>query len=346
MRVRYTMKNGKPVRDAEIYDVKEHSIDHSLIALDARKVIRRLKKFGHESYIVGGAIRDLLLGREPKDFDIATQATPNRVRALFRNSFIIGKRFKLVHVFFKGKYIEVSTFRSKESNSYNDRWGTMIEDAFRRDFSVNALYYSPEEEIIIDYVGGMKDLKRGILFPLLPIDLMFTEDPVRIIRAVKYSLVTGLKLPHKHKKALLKSVTLLSSISPGRRMEEFFKILRSGMSATIIKDLYELRALKYFLPRFFDALLQEKTTLLGRTISSLHLFDNKLKDFNLPNGEQNALAEGTASILTPILQYSFIQGEKDAVQAIKALLQPIILPARIVRKSAQKYTKRLLSQTD
>ena len=175
MLIRYsTDSNGKPVEKAVIYTKKEHNIDPSSLDSDAVFVITRLRDSGFAAYIVGGAVRDLLVGRKPKDFDIVTDATPSRIKKIFRNSRIIGKRFRLVHIFFGEKIFEVSTFRSIEEGSVGNVFGTMDEDVQRRDFTMNALYYDPiKEQAGIDQqldkaievlMGKLKDRK-----PLPPV---------------------------------------------------------------------------------------------------------------------------------------------------------------------------------
>ena len=186
MLIRYsTDKNGRPVRKAVIYTKDEHKIPREKIDSDAFFVVSHLRNAGFDAYIVGGAVRDLLIGKHPKDFDIVTSATPSKIKRLFRNSRIIGKRFRLVHVFFGEKIFEVSTFRSIAEGSIGNVFGTMDEDVQRRDFSLNALYYDPLKEQVIDYVHGVEDIRRKLVRPIIPLDRIFVEDPVRMLRAVK-----------------------------------------------------------------------------------------------------------------------------------------------------------------
>ena len=169
---------------------------------DAIYIINRLRETGFASYIVGGAVRDLIIGNKPKDFDIVTDATPSRIKKIFRNSRIIGKRFRLVHVFTSTKIFEVCTFRSIVDGSVGNAFGTMDEDVKRRDFTLNALYYDPVKEQVIDYVGGVKDIRKGIVRPVIPIDRIFIEDPVRMLRAVQYGATTKCRLPRSLKKKI------------------------------------------------------------------------------------------------------------------------------------------------
>jgi poly(A) polymerase len=249
--VRYSKDDsGQPVRQAVIYTAPEHDIAPDRVDPEAVKIIKRLRGSGHHAYIVGGAVRDLLIGKEPKDFDIATDAQPNRIRRLFRNSRIIGKRFRLVHIFFGPKIIEVSTFRSENSAGFQNEYGDIEEDVFRRDFTINALYYCPLEGRIIDYVGGVKDVRDRKVRNLIPLDRIFAEDPVRMIRAIKYASTTGFKLIRKLKRQIRKSADLLAATPYSRMTEEVFKILLSGSSAPIIEECIDLGLFSHMLPGF------------------------------------------------------------------------------------------------
>ena len=218
-----TDKNGRPVKKAVVYTQEEHGICRAQIDSDAEYIIARLRDAGNAAYIVGGAVRDLLGGAVPKDFDIVTDATPSRIKRLFKNSRIIGKRFRIVHVFFGPKIFEVSTFRSNSEGSTGNNFGTIDEDVMRRDFTLNALYYDPMQEQVIDYVGGMRDIKKHILRPVIPLDRIFTEDPVRMLRAVKYSAKTGARM----------SFALRHKI---RLTEELLKIINSAHAYKIIEE--------------------------------------------------------------------------------------------------------------
>lgn len=234
---------GVPVKKAVVYTKNEHNISLEKIDQDALRIVKYLRDNGFDSYIVGGAVRDLIVGRTPKDFDIVTDATPARIKKLFRNSRIIGKRFRLVHVFYGTKIFEVSTFRSTEDGTVGNKFGTIDEDVKRRDFTLNALYYDPIKEQIIDYVGGIKDIKNHRIEPVIPLNVIFKDDPVRMLRAIKYAAGTGFHLPRRVKHAICKSAKLLAPVSPSRLTEELIKILNSGNACDIVTlalqtDLY------------------------------------------------------------------------------------------------------------
>lgn len=249
MLIRYSSnKNGKPIKKALIYTKNEFSISNDKIDPDALYIIMQLREYGYEAYIVGGAVRDLLIGNTPKDFDIVTNATPSRIKKLFRNSRIIGRRFRLVHVFFGTKIFEVSTFRSMIDGTVGNSFGTMDEDVQRRDFSLNALYYNPVKEQIIDYVNGVQDIKKGIIKPVIPLNKIFIEDPVRMIRAIKYAATTGFKLPFTLKHKICSSAHLLSPVSPSRLTEELLKIINSGHASKIIQYALDTDLFIYLQP--------------------------------------------------------------------------------------------------
>ncbi|MCQ2378703.1 MAG: hypothetical protein MJ016_05775 [Victivallaceae bacterium] len=237
----------------------------------AREVVATLQSAGFESYIVGGAIRDLLLGRTPKDFDVATAATPEEVRTLFgrRSCRIIGKRFRLAHVFRGEQLFEVSTFRRAPAHTGaaerpgalrgapNDRlivsdndFGTAPEDAFRRDFTVNALFYDPIGEKLVDYTGhGIADIEKKIVRSIGDPALRFAEDPVRMLRALKLVAQYDFELDNATENALFSNLKLLSCAAPSRLSLELEKILLSSYGDRHLEVFYDYGLLKYLLPR-------------------------------------------------------------------------------------------------
>ncbi|MEJ8836664.1 polynucleotide adenylyltransferase PcnB [Ramlibacter sp. AN1133] len=256
---------------------EQHGIDPTLVDDRALSVVHALKEAGHETYIVGGAVRDLLLGLRPKDFDVATNATPEEVKSLFRRAFIIGRRFRIVHVVFgrgrEHEVIEVSTFRAymdaaaTESVEGNERtskaelagmhhavhssgrvlrdnvWGPQEEDAARRDFTINAMYYDPETRIVVDYHNGIADAKKRLLRMIGDPATRYREDPVRIIRAVRFAAKLaglGFKFEPKTKAPLLHSLPLLNEVPQSRLFDEMLKLLQTGHSLATIEQLKQL----------------------------------------------------------------------------------------------------------
>jgi poly(A) polymerase len=247
----------------------DHSISRRDIDPDALKVLYRLKQYNYIAYLVGGSVRDLLLGRHPKDFDIGTSAHPYEVKRLFRNCWIIGRRFRLAHVRFPpNKIIEVATFRRKaepleappaeearaplpgeQPGVHRDNtFGTPEEDAFRRDFTVNALFYDIATFSIIDYVGGMEDLQLRMLRSIGDPDERFIEDPVRMLRAIVLSERLDLSIDAPILDAIAHHADEIVKASPARLIEEYYKILRSGASARIFRRLLDVGLLEHLSP--------------------------------------------------------------------------------------------------
>jgi poly(A) polymerase len=254
-----------------------HGINPALVDERATNVVRTLKEAGHEAYIVGGAVRDLLLGLKPKDFDVATNATPEQVKALFRRAFIIGRRFRIVHVVYgrgrEHEVIEVSTFRANvdslaaEAVQGNERtakgqlagmkhavdasgrvlrdnvWGPQHEDAARRDFTVNAMYYDPETRVVVDYHGGIPDAHKKLLRMIGDAATRYREDPVRIIRAVRFAAKLaglGFKLEPKTAKPLVEAKALLAEVPQSRLFDEMLKLLQTGHALASVEQLRKL----------------------------------------------------------------------------------------------------------
>ena len=262
-----------------------HGIDPKLVDERAINVVRSLQSAGFEAYIVGGAVRDLLLGLRPKDFDVATNATPEQVKGLFRRAFIIGRRFRIVHVVYgrgrEHEVIEVSTFRAYLDNAAaeqvkgNERtskrqlegvkhavdasgrvlrdnvWGPQDEDATRRDFTVNAMYYDPETQIVVDYHGGIQDAKKHTLRMIGDPAIRYREDPVRIIRAVRFTAklsALGFKLDAKTAKPLNEAKALLADVPQSRLFDEMLKLLQTGHALASIAQLKALGLAKGIYP--------------------------------------------------------------------------------------------------
>jgi poly(A) polymerase len=249
----------------------DHGITRANISEYALKVLYRLKDAGFQAYMVGGGVRDLLLGREPKDFDVATNARPDDVRRLFRNCRLIGRRFRLAHVHFGRDVIEVATFRALlDGEDSGETWiqdgriirdnvyGTIEEDAWRRDFTINALYYDIRDFSVVDYTGGMADLKAGIVRPIGDPRQRFREDPVRILRAVRFAAKLGFKIHPQAEAPVRELGHLLTGIPAARLFDEVLKLFHGGFAHTTFELLRHYGLLTYLFPMTETALAKEK----------------------------------------------------------------------------------------
>jgi tRNA nucleotidyltransferase/poly(A) polymerase len=223
------------------------SLDRAAIDPDADRVVRKLTRAGYKAYLVGGCVRDLLVGRTPKDFDVATSATPNEIKATFRNSRIIGRRFRLAHVFFGSKIIETSTFRANPRDEddldllirRDNVFGTETEDARRRDFTINGLFYDVEREEVIDHVGGLADLDAKLMRTIGDPDVRFQEDPVRMLRAIKFAARLEFGFEPVTWRALLRWRSEISKCAPPRLLEEVHRLMRGGAARRSFELLVE-----------------------------------------------------------------------------------------------------------
>jgi poly(A) polymerase len=336
MRVRYgSTKDGARKPIAKIYSGTEHRIDTAKIDSDAMKVARRLAGAGFQAYIVGGAVRDLLLGKEPKDFDLVTNAVPGEIKKLFRNARIIGRRFRLAHIHFSGKIIELSTFRAAPvedpvedgaGNNNNNVYGSIEEDVHRRDFSINALYYDPINNEVLDFVEGFGDVQKKKMRSLLPLESSFVEDPVRMLRAVKYAVQLNMKSPFRLGRAIKKYSVELERCPPSRLTEELFKIIESGFSAGILSQMIHYRLLRYFLP-VIDSLVENKKARDRQAFfQSLEKIDNKVKTKNEKRRGRliAGLVEGVLIIPEEWENTSILF--QDMFKEIKHLIEPLTPP--------------------
>ncbi len=328
MLIRYRRsEDGSPVAKAVVYTQAEHRIDKGRIDPDALRIIERLRESGHEAYIVGGAVRDLLLDRRPKDFDIVTDAQPPKIKRIFRNSRVIGRRFRLVHVYAGPKIFEVSTFRSIANGTVGNEFGTMDEDAQRRDFTFNALYYDPVSAVLVDYVGGFKDIEARRVKPVIPLKSIFVEDPVRMIRCVKYASTTGFRIAFTLRHALKRDAKLLSGASPSRLTEEFVKILGSGVSRTIIPSLSDYSLLKHILPEA-SRLVERNAMYKTRLLAEL----DELDLLNQSPVREKKLSTFLGHFLKPYLELQdglivdTPEAYQDALREARHFLNPLNLP--------------------
>jgi len=248
----------------------DHIISRDQISENALKVLYRLKSGGYSAYLVGGSVRDMLLGREPKDFDVVTDALPEQIRELFRNSRLIGRRFRLAHVRYGGEVIEVSTFRAhhnsdtSEGNSVEGRiirdnvYGTIGEDVWRRDLTVNALYYNIEDHTVVDYVSGMADIKSGQIRLIGDPTQRYTEDPVRMLRAVRFAVKLGFRIDPASETPIRKINGLLSDIPSARLFEECLKLFLGGDALQSFESLRHYDLFRFLFPQTDEVLSQQE----------------------------------------------------------------------------------------
>ncbi len=286
----------------KVYFAEQHDIRDSSIDKDALFVLSRLREEGFIAYLVGGGVRDLLMGKEPKDFDISTSARPEQVKRLFRNCILIGRRFRLAHVRFGKQIIEVSTFRSGETEESNlilrdNVWGSPEQDVLRRDFTINGLFYDPSDHKIIDYVGGFKDLTLHLLRTIGTPSARFRQDPVRMIRCLKFRARFGFQIDQEILSALSECRDEILKSSPARLLEEMLRMLESGASEPFFHLLQEFGFLDLLFPALAIAMRRE----VGSTIFAyLRAADNYvLATKEAPPLDRAVLV---SSLLFPLLQ--------------------------------------------
>jgi poly(A) polymerase len=338
MRYRYSAgKDGKPVKKAIIYTSDEHGINFSDIDREAVKIIKKLKHAGFDAYIVGGAVRDLILGKKPKDFDIVSGASPAKIKRVFRNSRIIGRRFRLVHVYFGDRIFEVSTFRSLKDGHTGNTFGTMDEDVFRRDFTMNALFYDIEQRLVVDYVGGMNDIKKRQVRSVIPLSEIFTEDPVRMIRAVKYAALAGFSIPFNLKLKIARQSCLLAGISPSRLTEEILKIINSDNAADIVDMLDKMGLYNYLQPNAAD--------IMRKNPSFRH---NYLKSMTVLNGSGQVLGALFYDYLETVYDWKgeaasgknlpiSIENFREIFKAVRSFVLPMNPPRYDLERAMRKF---------
>ncbi|NPC85206.1 polynucleotide adenylyltransferase PcnB, partial [Pyxidicoccus fallax] len=350
-------------------------IDPDELDPDALKVVLRLHQHGHQAYMVGGCVRDLLLGRKPKDFDIATSATPNEVRGIFRNCRLIGRRFRLAHVYFKGgKIIEVSTFRANPTElepaanangngedegessgedlliTHDNVFGTAQQDARRRDFTINGLFYDVAEGRVIDYVRGRRDLDERFIRTIGDPEIRMREDPVRILRAVRFAAKLEFDIESRTYAAMEGAVEDLPRCAPARLLEETFRLIRGGVSAPALKLLDALDALKILLPPV-DAYLKQYGKEGEKTF---YAFANAM-DRRVTAGEPLDDAILLAMLLMPISRSPAPEeaeaqaqegggGRPSVSQVVEDLLAGFVQSARLPRRIAERCRMLLLAQ--
>ncbi len=253
-------------RPAETIALDQHGIRRAHVSPGARRVCETLQQAGFMAYVVGGAVRDLIAGIEPKDYDVATNATPEQVRGVFRRSRLIGRRFQIVHVMQGAETLEVSTFRAAhDADTLKDAhgrvlrdnvWGSMEEDAARRDFTINALYYDPTAEVVLDYHHGVQDLQRKTLRMIGDPRARYREDPVRMLRAVRFAAKLDLRLDPKVQAPIREMAELMDNVPVARLFDEMLKLLFSGHAVECVKRLRD-EGLHHGLLPLLDVILDQ-----------------------------------------------------------------------------------------
>ncbi len=319
---------------------------------DGLRILARLHRFGHQAYFVGGCVRDGILGRPPKDFDIATSAHPGEVRSLFRNCRLIGRRFRLAHVYFRGgKIIEVSTFRANPTEAEvavdgdevpegdllitrDNVFGSAEEDARRRDFTINGLFYDVQKGRVLDFVDGLRDVHEHLIRTIGNPEIRLREDPVRILRAVRFASRLGFDTDPATYAAMEGAVEDLPRCAPARLLEETFRLLRSGHSRAAVQLLYALGALRVLLPplsTWLDQASQEDQRLLFERLAAL---DRRAQQAPVDD------AIIIAAILGPLSR----QAEAPhAGQAFDGLLEQMVQTARLPRRVVDQARQLLWS---
>ena len=306
---------------------KQHKISRKSISDSALKVLYRLAKSGHRACLVGGGVRDLLLGIQPKDFDVATDATPEQVRALFKNSRIIGRRFRLVHIRFGRDIIEVATFRGHDEDAVetdhhgrilrDNTFGDIEEDAIRRDFTANALYYDIHDYAVLDYVGGLDDIKARRLRLIGDPGKRYQEDPVRMLRAVRFAAKLDFEIEQSAADAIYEHGHLLAIIPPARMFDEAIKLFHSGCALKVYNLLRHYNLLKYLVPALDEWLQDEPSEAM------LDFIDQALVNTDTRVNTNQPVSPGFifAVLLWPVVHKEASRLQSDRQKMIPALMQ-------------------------
>ncbi len=305
----------------------EHNISRQLISEPALKVLYRLNKAGYRACLVGGGVRDVLLGKKPKDFDVATNATPDQVQALFKNCRLIGRRFRLAHIRYGREVIEVATFRQHNQDSsktqLNDKgrilrdntFGSIEDDALRRDFTVNALYYDINDFSLLDYADGIQDLKNATLKLIGDPGTRYKEDPVRMLRAVRFAAKLDFRIEESAEKAILAHGHLLSHIPAARLYDEILKIFHSGHALKAYQMLRDYQLFQYLFPKLDRYLKSEPSE------SILDFIEQALVNTDLRVQENKPVSPAFifACLLWPLVHQRAIQLQAEKISTMPAL---------------------------
>lgn len=300
----------------------QHHISRKDISDSALKVLYRLNKTGYEAYLVGGGVRDLLLGKKPKDFDVTTNATPDQLYQLFRNCRLVGRRFRLAHIMFATDTIEVATFRRPHEESedqdidvHSSRrakngmllrdniFGSIEEDAYRRDFTVNSLYYGIADFAVRDYTGGLKDLKQGLIRLIGDPELRYREDPVRMLRAIRFSAKLDMAISPETGNPILRLGFLLKEVHGARLFEESLKLFQSGYGYKTYLKLCEYQLFSFLFPLIDKNMTEKSDSFMERIIvQTLKNTDERLK---------SKLGINPAFLFSAMFWYPFIERAKS-----------------------------------
>jgi len=272
----------------------QHNFARECVPKNVIKILDKLVAGGFEAYLVGGSVRDILLGLEPKDFDIATSAHPPQVRKLFRNCRLIGRRFRLAHIYFGREIIEVATFRGSADGGQHDSdthalsssgqimrdniYGTLEQDAKRRDFTVNALYYNWHEDAVLDYHNGVPDIRQRHIKLIGAAEERYKEDPVRMLRAVRFAVKLDFTIEQETEARIFKMSNLLANIPPARLFEEFLKMFQYGFALAVFLELEKHGLLKYLFPQTSVALLEDNGNFRDFIMTALGDTDKRIAE--------------------------------------------------------------------
>lgn len=305
----------------------EHNISRKLISESALKVLYRLNKSGFRACLVGGGVRDVLLGKQPKDFDVATDATPEQVRALFKNSRLIGRRFRLAHIRYGREIIEVATFRQHAPESEkteltddgrilrDNTFGDIEDDALRRDFTVNALYYDIRDYSVLDYAEGISDLKNATLKLIGDPVTRYKEDPVRMLRAVRFAAKLDFSIEEQARQAILDHGQLLRDIPSARLYDEVLKIFHSGHALQAYQLLREYQLFQYLFPALDKYLKSEPAEAILDFIEQALVNTDQRVQENKPVSPAFIFA----CLLWPLVHQRAIQLQSEKISTMPAL---------------------------
>jgi len=330
-------------------EIHELRVDPALIDPDAAKVVHRLVRHGYEAYLVGGCVRDLLLGRRPKDFDVATSARPDDVRYLFRNSRIIGRRFRLVHVMFgEGRVVETATFRCNPKPDEerfgedllirdDNAFGEAHEDAARRDFTINGLFYDVHRGRVLDWVEGMPDIERRTMDTIGDPIVRLQEDPVRILRAIKFCARLDMGMAPRLYDAIVHCRGSLAMAARPRLFEELMRLLREGAAHRAMWLLWEMGVLDVLLPELSSFLSddEEQAQVAWRMLTAL---DRR----GVGHGPLDDIVLFTALLFEPMRESCW--GLRDRMEAAHSFLEPVIERIALPRRIADA-TRRIVAMT-